>query len=103
MAGGREAVVSYQGWVLHVPIQAWAALPRPPGAPDEAAAWAGDHLLVWGGVSWEDTEATILEEGWIWTPPWSDPMCATMSVALEETRRVCRPCSRASPRGRAND
>jgi hypothetical protein len=72
--GGQDAVVSLQGWVLDVLAGTWAALPRPEGAADEgeAAVWAGDRLFVWGGARWEGDEATLLDDGWIWTPPWSE-------------------------------
>jgi len=72
--GGVDAVVSLQGWVLYVPTGKWAPLPRPEGAAHEgeAGVWAGDRVFVWGGARWDGDEATLLDDGWIWTPPWSD-------------------------------
>ena len=71
--GGEDAVVSVQGWVLHVPMRTWAPLSKPEGAADEgeAAVWAGDRLFVWGGARWEGDEATLLHDGWIWKPSWT--------------------------------
>jgi len=68
--GGGPYVVSSEGWVLHTPTGAWAALQRPPDAPDEGEArvWAGDRLIVWGGVRWAGDDPTILDGGWEWLP-----------------------------------
>jgi hypothetical protein len=68
--GGDRFVTSLDGWVLDTEEQRWTLLSRPEGAPDESAAfaWAGDRLVVWGGVRWDGEEATILGDGWSWSP-----------------------------------
>ena len=40
------------------------------GGPSEGEAitWAGDRLLVWGGVRWDAGEPTSLAAGSIWKP-----------------------------------
>jgi hypothetical protein len=47
---GEDAVLSLQGWALHVPTRTWATLPRPDRAPDEdegeAAARVGERVFV---------------------------------------------------------
>jgi len=68
--GGGGHVVSSQGAILDVAASTWSPLPAPPGAADEGAAvvWAGDRLVVWGGVSWNAPEGTLLDTGWSWRP-----------------------------------
>lgn len=68
--GGPEDVVSGDGWVLHVSTGTWTELPRPPQPADqgEAAVWADDRLIVWGGVRWKGAEWTVLDDGWAWVP-----------------------------------
>jgi len=48
--GGRFAAVG--GWTYDDGSESWAEVPRPKGAPAEpgAAVWAGDRLVVIGGV-----------------------------------------------------
>ena len=73
--GGREWVVSPQGWVLHVPTGSWVPLAATPGPPADqvAATWAGDRLFVWGGVAWQGGindpgRPRLLDTGWTWSP-----------------------------------
>jgi hypothetical protein len=48
--GGRYAATG--GWTYDDETESWAEVPRPTGAPDEpgVAVWAGDRLVVVGGV-----------------------------------------------------
>jgi len=72
--GGDEMLVS-DGWVFRVPTGTWTPLARPSGAADqgEAAVWAGDRLVVWGGARWIDGTGTLLDDGWAWLPPLLPP------------------------------
>jgi len=67
--GGSEHVVA-DGWVLEVATDRWTELTRPPGGSEqgEAVVWAGDRLVVWGGVRWTAGDPTLLNEGWAWVP-----------------------------------
>lgn len=69
-ASGPVHVVSYNGWVLHVPTGRWERLPEPPngGLEGVAATWAGDRLVVWGGVAWGGRAGTLTDAGWAWGP-----------------------------------
>ena len=75
--GGPEHVIASDGWVLHVPTGRWAELTKPRALPSigESAIWAGDRLLVWGGLRWEprtgrltDPVGTMLDSGTVWVP-----------------------------------
>jgi len=48
--GGRFVAIG--GWTYDDESESWAEVPRPNGAPDQpgAAVWAGDRLVVIGGV-----------------------------------------------------
>jgi len=68
--GGPLAAVD--GWVYDDRDRAWTALERPSGAPAEpgSAVWAGDELLVLGGM---DTDAGwgtehLSDGAWLWRP-----------------------------------
>ena len=69
-AAGETHIVSTEGWVLDVADESWRPLDRPPGGAEqgEAAVWAGDRLMVWGGVRWNGAEPTLLDIGWAWLP-----------------------------------
>jgi hypothetical protein len=78
--------VSDEGAILDVDTGSWEPLPAPPIAADEGAVavWAGDRLVVWGGIRWKSSErgpsvvidgdplvsdqAEIVEAGWSWIP-----------------------------------
>jgi hypothetical protein len=66
---GPEHVVS-SGWVLHVPTGRWTELGEPPGGSMDgpASVWAGDQLVVFGGVRWAGMQGDILDTGWVWRP-----------------------------------
>lgn len=68
--GSDGYAVSLDGWVLDTGAERWIPLSRPDGAATEAAAavWAGDRLVLWGGVRWDGMEPTILGDGWSWAP-----------------------------------
>jgi len=65
--GGRFAAVA--GWTYDDETESWAEVPRPGGAPDEpgAAVWAGDRLVVIGGVHDDRgyTVAALSRRAWI--------------------------------------
>ncbi len=68
--GGPVAAVD--GWVYDDRDRSWTLLPRPDGAPAApgSAVWAGEELLVLGGM---DTDAGWGEEhlsdgAWLWQP-----------------------------------
>jgi hypothetical protein len=68
--GGPVAAVD--GWVYDDRDRAWTRLERPSGAPAEpgSAVWAGEELLVLGGM---DADAGwgpehLSDEAWIWRP-----------------------------------
>lgn len=67
--GGSGHLLAY-GASLDAGAGAWIPLPLPPRgvAEDEsAAAWVGDHLVLWGGVI--DDGTTVTDTGAIWTAP----------------------------------
>lgn len=82
--GGDRYVATSQGAILEVATGSWEALPAAPVAADEGAVavWAGDRLVVWGGLSRArpggaggaaagdsgNASATIVEAGWSWIP-----------------------------------
>lgn len=70
--GGDRYVVTEQGAILDVATGSWETLPTTPDAADEGAVavWAGDRLIVWGGIRWNhsNTEAEMVEAGWSWIP-----------------------------------
>ena len=68
--GGPLAAVD--GWVYDDRDRSWTLLDRPDGAPAEpgSAVWAGDELLVLGGM---DTDAGwgpehLTDGAWVWRP-----------------------------------
>ena len=67
-ADGPSAIVAGEGWVFEPASGKWTELTRPPGAPESesAAAWAGDGLVVWGGVRFEANGGKLLSDGWLW-------------------------------------
>ena len=69
-AVGADAwVVSDAGWALHVPAGTWIQIPELAALEaGQAAAWAGDRLIVWGGYGWDGKTATNLADGWEWVP-----------------------------------
>lgn len=70
-AGGGDLLLDSRGWVLDAADLDWIALPAPPGGvPSGAAvAWAGDDLVMWGGVAWTGSTAwELLATGWAWAP-----------------------------------
>jgi heat shock protein HslJ len=68
--GGPLSAV--HGWVYDDRAESWALLPPPPGAPPTPGSpvWAGDRLLVLGGVdpARGSTVDALSEEAWMWTP-----------------------------------
>jgi hypothetical protein len=68
--GGEETLISAAGWVLEVPTGTWERLPRPVKGlhRGHAAVWAGDRLIVWGGVRWDVGKPEVLRDGWAWLP-----------------------------------
>ncbi|MEX0985461.1 MAG: hypothetical protein WD096_10500 [Actinomycetota bacterium] len=76
--GGGRYVVSSQGAILDALDGSWEALAPLPVVPDEGAVavWAGDRLVVWGGLRWKkidgvmavDGPAKVVESGWSWIP-----------------------------------
>lgn len=69
-AAGERYAIAYSGWVYDAIDQRWLHLTRPDDGPevDVGAAWLGDDLYVFGGVRWDDSEAVILEDAWMWSP-----------------------------------
>jgi hypothetical protein len=69
-AAGPDHVVSPEGWILDVPRLTWSVLRRPPDAANggEAVAWAGDRLIVWGGVRAEGDANVMVNEGAAFRP-----------------------------------
>lgn len=68
---GGGLLLNHQGWVLVAADSEWIALPAPPGGAPLAAAvaWAGDELVLWGGVRWTgSTDWELLAAGWAWRP-----------------------------------
>jgi hypothetical protein len=74
---GAQHVVSSGGWVLEVSTGRWTPIPRPfsRDTQGEAVVWAGDRLMVWGGIEWDTSRAQVLEyrstllaSGWTWRP-----------------------------------
>jgi hypothetical protein len=68
--GGRFAAVG--GWTYNDQTASWAPVPRPHGAPDEpgAAVWAGDRLVVIGGIDGArgETAGSRAKGAWISGP-----------------------------------
>jgi hypothetical protein len=78
--GGPVSTVD--GWLYDDRDGSWARLERPEGAPAEpgAAVWAGDRLVVMGGLESEKgwTEENLSNRAWIWRPAATpDPAPAT--------------------------
>lgn len=65
--GGR--FVATAGWTYDDESRSWAVMPRPHGAPAQpgAAVWAGDRLVVIGGIDSArgDTPGHLSEGAWI--------------------------------------
>lgn len=65
--GGRFAAVG--GWTYDDETESWAEVPRPRDAPTQpgAAVWAGDRLVVIGGIDADrgDTSASLSPHAWI--------------------------------------
>lgn len=68
--GGPLSAVS--GWVYDDRVESWTLLAPPSGAPPTpgSAVWAGDRLVVLGGV--DPAEGSTLDalsgDAWMWTP-----------------------------------
>ena len=59
-----------EGWVFDARDDSWFEVPDRGGdAYDEAAAAAGQALVVFGGQSWRGSEGELLSETWVWRPP----------------------------------
>lgn len=69
-AAGSTHLVDPKGWVLNAVTRSWTALVRPPSPAHEGGAvtWAGDRLVVWGGIGSQPDGLRLLNSGWIWTP-----------------------------------
>ena len=68
--GGRFAAVG--GWTYDDDTESWAPVPRPHGAPEQpgAAVWAGDRLVVVGGLegSRGDASGSRAKGAWVSGP-----------------------------------
>ncbi len=60
------------GWVYDDRAESWTLLPRPDGAPPQpgSAVWAGEALVVLGGVDAREGMSVdaLSDSAWIWTP-----------------------------------
>jgi heat shock protein HslJ len=63
--GGVLSALS--GWIYDDRSGSWTTLPRPEGAPSSPgdAVWAGDRLVVVGGLA---DPRTLSQGAWMWTP-----------------------------------
>jgi hypothetical protein len=65
--GGRFATTG--GWTYDDETESWAEVPRPKGAPEQpgVAVWAGDRLVVVGGIDADrnGTSASLSGDAWI--------------------------------------
>jgi hypothetical protein len=73
-AAGAEYVVNRQGWALNVEDLAWTPVGEPGGGPESggASAWAGDRLVLFGGVRFggnQGAAGALLGSAWEWLPP----------------------------------
>ena len=69
-AGGGWAI-STDGWALHVPSSTWVELRRPAAgvaSEGQAAIWAGDRLVVFGGSRVINERFMLVDGGWSWLP-----------------------------------
>ena len=68
--GGPEFLVSSEGFVLHAPTLKWAPLTKPRVGEEAGAAsvWAGDRLVLWGGVRSNGAAPMLVGDGWTWLP-----------------------------------
>jgi heat shock protein HslJ len=67
--GGRFTAAG--GRVYDDRAETWILLPPPDGGPSVpgSAVWAGERLVVLGGVDYEDAENGVLADGaWLYTP-----------------------------------
>jgi heat shock protein HslJ len=66
------ALVAAEGWVFDDRQETWTRLPRPEGAPPEpgSAVWAGELLVVLGGVdpAGGSTLEALSDGAWSWSP-----------------------------------
>jgi hypothetical protein len=70
-AAGGGWTISGDGWAFHDGSSTWVALRRPgAGAADEgqAAVWADDRLLVFGGARIINGRYVLVDGGWSWIP-----------------------------------
>lgn len=71
-ASGSGWVVTGGGWAFHPRSETWVELDRPAAGMAEAghaAAWAGNHLLVFGGSRIMNERFLLTDDAWSWTPP----------------------------------
>lgn len=77
--GGPLSATS--GWVYDDRDESWTALSPPEGAPPEpgSAVWAGDRLVVLGGIDPAEgrTLDALSDSAWMWTPPSAVPAGTT--------------------------
>ena len=68
--GGPLSAVG--GWIYDDTDGSWTVLPRPPTAPAQpgSAVWAGNRLVVMGGLDSDAgwTEEHLTDRAWAWTP-----------------------------------
>lgn len=71
-------VIAAAGWLYDDAAESWTRLPRPAAAPAEPgpAVWAGDRLVVVGGVDWDlpDGAEPSPENVWstgVWASTWT--------------------------------
>jgi heat shock protein HslJ len=64
-------LTALDGWVYDDRAETWTSLPRPDGAPAApgTAVWAGDRLVVLGGVDYDrDPNGELSTEAWLYDP-----------------------------------
>jgi hypothetical protein len=62
--------------------------PPPESAHEgQAITWAGDRLFVWGGVRWDGSEPTILDDGWLLSAG-SETRDEPAPAAVADTARI---------------
>ncbi len=69
-AAGGDLLLSSSGWVLDTSSSSWTPVSRPAGGPVTGGAvdWAGEQLVLWGGVHWNGSKWDLLATGWAWRP-----------------------------------
>lgn len=69
-AAGDRYAIAYSGWVYDALHERWMELIRPEDAPevDTSATWVGNELYLFGGVRWDESDAVILDDAWMWSP-----------------------------------